>query len=707
MSPEQARGKPVDKRSDIWAFGCVVYEMLTATRAFEGETISDTLAAILTREPDWSKLPASTPHNLTRLLRECLTRDSKQRLRDIGDARRTLDAPGIAAGVPAAQSPSRSVLPWAVAGALAFALVATIVKWSPWTPPPAPSPVQRHSVELGVDATLETDIGSAATLSPDGQTLAFAARPTGATSTLLYVRRLDQLQATALTGTDDARAPFFSPDGLWIAFFAEGKLKKVSVNGGAPMALTDAPAGRGGTWTESNSIIFIPQIGGGARFVRVSASGGRAEEFMEADIGASQRWPQILPGGNALLYSVTRPGRAPEMKVQTLPSGPRKSLGEGGFARYLPSGHLLFLQNGTLFTARFDLKTLSLSGATVPVIESVLNQANNAAQFAVADNGTLVYVSGKTLDIRAAMNWVDATGKTTPLRETRSAWTSPAFDPSGTRLAFTETSNSGTGLWVRDLARGVESRIAEAGDLLAPAWTADGQRIAFVANRDQTYRNLYWQRLDGVGGVQRLSTREMLQTSPAWHPDGRTLVFVGFAGVLSNLMVLRLEGSETSGWTPGAATALFDSPYQEESPTFSPDGKWIAYVANDTGTREVYVRPFPGPGGALLVSSGGGLDPSWSPVASQLFFQTLRRGTETTRIMVAPFTNRGEQLQFERPRPWGSGIELPYSLGRNFALHPDGKRFAVAAVTSTDQPPKVDKLVFVFNLFDQLRRLTK
>ena len=519
MSPEQARGKPVDKRSDIWAFGCVLYEMLTGTRAFEGETISDTLAAILTRDPDWSRLPPTAPAHLVRLMRECITRDSRLRLRDIGDARRTLDAPELqAATLPRAAAPQP--WPWAVAAALSLALVATTVMWAPWkTAPPAP-PMQRHSVELGAEASLATDVGSAATLSPDGQTLVFAAYPTGARATQLYARRLDQLQATTFQGTEDARAPFFSPDGQWIAFFAEGKLKKVAVTGGAPITLADAPSGRGGAWTRSGSIIFLPQVGGGTHFVRVSEAGGRPEDFMEPDTGASQRWPQILPGEQALIYSQVAPGRAPLIRAQQLPTGERKTLGEGNFARYVPSGHLLFLLNGTLFATRFDPVALTMIGSAVPVAEGVSNQLLNAAQFAASDNGTLVYVSGQSLDVRVAINWVDSAGKTSPLRETPSAWISPVFDPGGQRLAFTEIGPRGNSLWIRDLARGVDSRVADTYDLLAPAWTPNGQRITFAANRDQTYRNIYWQRVDGVGDVQRLTNAPGLQGSRRGIPTG-------------------------------------------------------------------------------------------------------------------------------------------------------------------------------------------
>jgi Tol biopolymer transport system component len=707
MSPEQARGQPVDKRSDIWAFGCVVYEMLTGVRAFAGETISDTLAALLTREPDWSRLPAATPPPLRRLMRECLTRDSKLRLRDIGDARRTLETREAETAGSQARPPAHSMVPWAVAGLLALVLFTVVAMRGLSPSPPGPPPLQRHAVELGADASLATDVGSAAALSPDGQLLVFAAYPTGAGTTRLFARRLDQLLATSFPGTDDARAPFFSPDGQWVAFFAEGKLKKVAVTGGAPITLADAPSGRGGAWTRSGSIIFLPQVGGGAHFVRVQDAGGRPEEFMEPDSGASQRWPQVLPGERALLYTQVAPGRAAQIKVQKLPTGERKTIGEGNFARYMPSGHLLFLLNGTLYATRFDPASLTLSGSAMLVAEGVSNQTLNAAQFAASDNGTLVYVSGESLDIRVAINWVNGTGTTSPLRETRSAWLSPVFDPAGRRLAFTEVGTSGNSLWVRDLARGVDSRVADAYDLLAPAWTPDGQRITFAANRDQTNRNIYWQRVDGVGGVQRLTTASAMQATPAWHPDGRTLVYISFSGVRSDLMTLQMLGDEQTGWKAGPSSVLFETPYQEEQPTISPDGKWIAYVANDTGTREVYVRPFPGPGGATLVSSGGGEAPTWSQPRRELIYATLRRGaTAPARVMVAPFAIENGEIRFDLVRPWGAGVDLPVTAGRNFALHPAGDRLAVAAAPVVDTT-RADRLVFVFNLFDELRRLAK
>ena len=403
------------------------------------------------------------------------------------------------------------------------------------------------------------------------------------------------------------------------------------------------------------------------------------------------------------------PGRAPLIRVQQLPTGERKTLGEGNFARYVPSGHLLFLLNGTLFATRFDPVALTMIGSAVPVAEGVSNQLLNAAQFAASDNGTLVYASGQSLDVRVAINWVDSAGKTSPLRETPSAWISPVFDPGGQRLAFTEIGPRGNSLWIRDLARGVDSRVADTYDLLAPAWTPNGQRITFAANRDQTYRNIYWQRVDGVGDVQRLTNAPGLQGTPAWHPDGRTLVYTAFTGARSDLMTLQMQGDERSGWTPGTPSVLFATPYLEEQPALSPDGKWIAYVGDDTGTREVYVRPFPGPGGrdAGVVKRRRGADVVTATPRVGLCRSASRDdgagarhgGALRRRERRDTFRSRVLFLGSWR-RPAGDG-------GKEFCpapgWRPPGRRRGAGG--RGDAGP--DTLVFVFNLFDELRRLTK
>src|SRR5262245_20266365 len=376
MSPEQAKGRAADKRSDVWAFGCVFYEMLTATGPFSADDLSETLAYVITREPDWTRLPNDVPAAVRALLKRCLDKDRKTRIADISTARYVMDdttdvaQPG---GAPPPTGAGRSAT-LAVAGA-AIAIAAALATWVMVRPRAAtPQPPMRLSMELGADMSV-APLGASIQISPDGQTLVFVGQKDGGV-TQLYIRRLDQLQATMLAGTDDANNPFFSPDGKWIAFFAARKLKKIATTGGAALTLCDAPAGRGGTWAEDGTIVFLPANGPGVSLVRVPSSGGTPEPLLSLGEGeVTQRWPQMLPSGKGVLYTASNVasgfGNA-NIVVQPLPSGARKVvLRRGLYGRYLTSGHLVYVQDGTLFAAPFDLDRLETSGPSVPVLEGV------------------------------------------------------------------------------------------------------------------------------------------------------------------------------------------------------------------------------------------------------------------------------------------------------------------------------------------------
>ncbi|MDO8679357.1 MAG: protein kinase [Acidobacteriota bacterium] len=388
MSPEQARGKLVDHRTDIWAFGVVVFELLTGDRLFSAETMSDTLASVLKTVPNWSALPTTVPPGLRRLLHRCLEKDPKRRLQAIGDARVQIEdllsgAPDEFGGAAIARHPPRwhRALPWVVAGALAAGLTLVLALWVPWRNVPPPAPL-RLSAELGADALLASSIfGTAITLSPDGAVVTFVAQKGASGSPQLYVRRLTQLQATPLSGTDDAESPFFSPDGQWIGFFAGGQLKKISVTGGAAVTLGDAPTGRGGAWGEDGTIVFTPDSGSGMGLFRMSSAGGTPAPVTSLAEGeVTQRWPQVLPGGKAVLF--TSSGTIgvyndANLVVQALPSGARKVVQRGGYhGRYLPSGHLVYINDGTLFAAPFDLDRLAVTGQPVPALDGVMSNAS-------------------------------------------------------------------------------------------------------------------------------------------------------------------------------------------------------------------------------------------------------------------------------------------------------------------------------------------
>jgi serine/threonine-protein kinase len=732
MSPEQAKGRPADKRSDVWAFGCVLYEMLTGRRAFVGDDVSDTLAAVLRGEPDWSALPPDLSTALRTLIRRAVQKDPRRRLPDIGVTRLEIDealarpATELSAASVIGGAPSRTgwhtVLPWALAAALGAGLA--IAPWAPWRKPPVPSPV-RLSAEVGADVTLGVSgaPGANLALSQDGKLLVFAAQRTTGVSEL-YIRRVDQLQATSLSGTDNGRNPFFSPDGQWIGFFAGSQLKKVSITGGAAVTLCDAATdrgatsgenGRGATWGENGTIVFQPSGGPGASLQHVSDGGGKPEPFTTLAKGeGSQRWPQLLPGAKAVLFTTGTPGRFDDgnIVVQPLPDGPRKIVQRGGYyGRVVPSRHLLYIHGGTLFAAPFDLDRLEIAGRPVPVLEGISTfSGTGAANFAVSDTGTLVYLAGQGVGNVVPMVWLDRTGKTVPLRTTPADWGGPHFSPDGSLLAM-DIVGAGGGLpevWVYDWMRDTPTQLTfGANPTLEPVWTPDGRRIVFASGGTGAFKpnpvgqqgyNLYWRRADGTGDAQRLTESTGDQIPGSWHPNGKVLAFTEANTQTGyDIKIVTVEGDEARGWKPGTPLVFLNGPSDEQDPQFSPDGRWIAYYSNESGQPEVYVRPYPTSVGKWRISTGGGLYPIWSRTRSELFYITPNQ-----QIMVASYTADGGSFTANKAQAWWSGRILPRPRGP-YALHPDGNRFAVSV--APDATTKQDHIVFVSNFFDELRRL--
>ena len=479
MSPEQARGKPVDKRADIWAFGVVLYEMLTGAPLFgEVETVSDALASVIKSEPDWSALPADTPRHIRRLLERCLRKDPKLRLRDIGDARMLLDEPSepapLTATPAAATAPAgRSWMPWALGVTAAVALAMGVLLWRATRP--VDRPPMWLSVDLGPDARAARDL--TAVISPDGTRLVFPIGEPGASK--LAVRPLAQPNATPLAGTEGGSYPFFSPDGEWVAFGAGGKLEKVPIHGGPPTTLCDFSGSfHGGTW--GNDGFIIASLGNTAGLSRVPENGGSPQPLTKFENGElTHRFPQILPGGKAVLFSASSAQSNWEdahVEVLSLKTGQRKTLVRGGFyGRYLPSGHLVYVRGGTLYGMAFDIDRLEPAGPPATLLEGIAASNFGGGQFDFSRNGTLVYLAGnQSLEARRALVWIDAAGKTQPFFAAPDRFWGPAVSPDGKRLAVPIGVQGASDLWVYDLQREIPTKLPTAGDAYPGAiWAPD------------------------------------------------------------------------------------------------------------------------------------------------------------------------------------------------------------------------------------------
>ena len=705
MSPEQAKGRVVDRRTDIWAFGCVLFEMLTGRRAFAGDDVSEVLVSILRDEPKWSLLPADTPPHVRALLHRCLEKDPKKRLPHIGVARLDLIAPPPTASA----APERSAVLWRVVAAVAVVTAIGVPAWMQLTRPPTPPALPtRLRVELAGAGT--ATLAGAVAISPDGRTLAFVGRPSGNFGASLYVRYLDRLDAQPLAGTDVAAMPFFSPDGRWIAFFSGTVLKKVAVSGGAVVTLSDAGSPRGGWWGEDDVIVFASATG----LYRVAGGGGTPQQIAAAEPAKTPLLPQVLPRRRGILYTeaANSDPASGTIVFRDLAGGSRKEVIQGGRSpRYLASGHLTFVRSGSLFAVPFDLDALQVTGEAVPVVEGLFQTAIlGIPNAAIAANGTLVYEpSGTGTTPQAPLMWLRQTGALLPLRTTPASFTHPRFSPDGRRVAMVIADGRQTDIWVYDWARDILTRVTtDPATDLSPVWTPDGTGIVFGSNRNSAAANLYWQRADGTGGAQRLTTTNIAQLPDSFAPDGRNLIFhAGDPATTRQMLgILAIESVTLEGIKAGETTTLVGGAFLKANARISPDGKWVAYAANDTGTWEIYVQPFPGAGQRVQVSNGGGNVVMWSPKQKELYFTSAGQG----RLMAVAFETKGDAFIPEKPRPWSEAVfaaTAPFSIyGPSYDIHPDGERFAVTPPAAVADPSgRSGQVLLYFNLFDELRRV--
>ena len=706
MSPEQARGKPADKRSDIWAFGAVVYEMLTGTRPFAGDGVSEVLASVLAREPDWTRLPSTLSPALGTYIRRCLHKNPKQRIADMQDVRLALEG-AFDAGAPVVSTPMtwRRVATFAAAAMIGASVVAAVV-WAFMRPfdrvPPRVSrlqitPPDGAALTIGSQRAVE---GRDVAITPDGARLIYV----GNRGTQLFVRTLDSVEPVSVF-TGNPRTPFVSPDGQWIGFVDGGNtLKKVAVTGGTAVtvATVDAPAARGACWLPDDTIIFAtinPETG----LQQVAASGGPTTVITRPDRArgeADHAWPEALPGGRGVLFTVlsaTGGLDGAQVAVLDLRTGARTEVLRGGsHAQYAPSGHLIYATPGTLRAVSFDLTQLQTRGLPVAAIADVVTTPLGAVDAVVAADGTLAYVAGGAVTAAGGtLVWVDRQGRETALPAPPRLYAHPRVSPDGTRVAAFVVEQD-LDVWLWDLTRATLTRVTSgAGVDNYPLWTPDGRRLIFSSQRTGVM-NLFWQAADGAGAVERLTENSDAQTATGISPDGRSLIFTEVARATGeDVMRMTLDGTR-------AVAPLVQSGFAERNGVVSPDGHWLAYEANDSGRFEVFVRPFPNVNSSRSpVSTDGGTRPLWARNGRELFYVSptgaiMRVGvtpgaawTPTTpEVLVKP----GYVTQTGNP-------------GRSYDISPDGQRLLLIKQRMVGTASASTSIIVVQNWVEELKRL--
>lgn len=677
MSPEQARGQTVDKRTDIWAFGCCLYEALTRERPFHGESTSDVLAKLLETEPDWEALPPGTPFRVRDMLWRCLQKDLRLRLRDIGEALFAIGQAQHDSSPPSIAARSQSS-------------EATRAE---------PRAVKRYSINL---PSTEPFVRGLA-LSPDGTLLVYVSKVDG--REMLVSRRMDRLEVQPMPGTEDARSPFFSPDGQWVGFITEPerKLKKVSIQGGESIVLcADHPAWTA-SWGQDDFIVFSTESG--PILYRVSAAGGAPEilSTLDSDAGETfQNFPNVLPGKKGLLFATgTGPlidRRQSRVVLASMGGSEHRVIDEAAtHPHYVPSGHVVYSQLGRLTARSFDLGRLEVTGPSVSVTESrMASPETYPTQYAFSKYGTLVYAPtfSKQSGNRALV-WVDREGNEEMLAVPMRPYDFVRLSPDRSRIVCSFDGPTGRNVWIYDLGRGTLQRLTfDSASNFMPAWTPDGQRVVFSSILESRL-DLFWKAADGTGSAERLVTSPNRKYPWQFTSDGQFLIYLEFTpgAESSNIAVLSMEGERSS-------RVLLHSRFDELHPILSPDERWIAYTTNESGRDEVYVLPFPDLGGRWQVSTGGGTRPLWARNGKELFYL---RGNEMMAVPIETepsFTPGAPRVLFERE------YFMSVRGMRVYDVSGDDNRFLmIKKGEGIDETSPQTELIVVENWFEELKRL--
>ena len=696
MSPEQARGRGADRRSDIWSFGAVLYEMLTGRRAFSGEEVSDVLASVLAREPDWSLLPTALSQSIAAHLKRCLQKDRKQRLRDIGDFSLALDGAFDAAPAHAADSSAAPRSKWRRPLALTLALVtgaaiALIGAWQLW-PTPGQQSTARFEHVLPAGQEFATTQRPLIAISPDGRRFVYQGTDG------LYLRAADDVSARLIPGSADVRnLPFFSPNGEWVGYWtAPGALKKIAVGGGEPVTVCPAEIPFGASWSADDSILFAQRTG----IMRVSANGGKPELLIPARNGEQLLGPQLLPGGRSVLFSATTDTtgnrwNVAQVVVQSL-SGERTVLVDGGSdARYLPTGHLVYAVRDAVFGVAFDLRRSAISGGAVPLVQGIQMPVGvnaGGSNFTVSDNGTLLYVSGASA--LRSLTWINRDGTTggSITSIPPGPYEDPRLSPDGDRVLLTRDGD----IWIYELGAGRSNRLTRDGSSLMGVWHPSGSHVAYSSARGGNLE-AWISPSDGSGEPRQLTKLGGQIHVDRWSPDGKTLSIHrhSFEGPVSILMLpMDRVDQEPNLFLEGRPSV--------EGADFSRDGRYVTYISFETGRREIYIRPYPGPGGQITASAGGGREPMWIP-NGDVVYRSLR-GDQMFAVPVAttPALKIGAPaLLFQGPyyvSPTGS----PRA---QYDVTADGQRFLMLTPSQESGAQGRSRVVVVQNWFEELRRI--